>query len=129
MESSKNKLVDYIERAKKILPNITNDMLVENGTIYYRNGNDGTDWDWDENNRSCEFMSFYESSGLGIVKVFFTRRGYIEGYAYPNEGKGEAIALEKEYIGIQEIEDIIEKLYRQADLKYKWNCSIDELDF
>ena len=43
MESSKNKLVDYIERAKKILPNITNDMLVENGTIYYRNGNDGTD--------------------------------------------------------------------------------------
>ena len=45
MESSKNKLVNYIEKAKQLLPNVTNDILVENGTIYYRNGNDGTYWD------------------------------------------------------------------------------------
>ena len=39
------KVLDYINREMAKYPEITPDKLDGNGTIYYRNGNDGTNWD------------------------------------------------------------------------------------
>lgn len=63
-------------------PKITDDMLLENGVVYYMNGNDGTCFDFEMNDRTCEFMSFYKSSNYGFFKIFVSRDGLIDGYAY-----------------------------------------------
>lgn len=42
--------------ARNMYPNVTDDMLDTNGAIYYMNGNDSTPFDWNCNNRLCEFL-------------------------------------------------------------------------
>lgn len=59
----REKVVDYINKAKEKY-NISNDMLLENGSIYYMNGNDGTAFDWDCNDVTCEFICFYKTTDL-----------------------------------------------------------------
>lgn len=54
-----NKVIEYIKKAREMLPEVTDDMLYGNGAIYYMNGNDGTAFDWEANDRCCEFYMFY----------------------------------------------------------------------
>lgn len=119
------KVINYINRGMD--PEITPDMLDENGAIYYRNGNDGTKWDWEENDRTCEFMNYYKSTGYGCVKAFVQSDGYIVGYFYPEEGRGEEIVhLEPEFIGEKEAEDFKNFLNLKFDLFQRWNKDVKE---
>ena len=62
--------------------------------VYYMNGNDGTDFDWDCNGRTCEFFVFYDTEDqLGYVKAYVTRDGNIEGYVWDTERPFDAVAL------------------------------------
>ena len=47
--------------ARKMYPSITDDMLCNNGAIYYMNGNDSTEFDWNMNDRLCEFFVFHKN--------------------------------------------------------------------
>ena len=55
--------------ARSMCPNITDDMLDSNGAIYYMNGNDSTPFDWNCNNRLCEFYVFHKNE-IGFIKAF-----------------------------------------------------------
>ena len=127
MKNVINKLVSYIEDAKKTHPEITPDKLVENGAIYYRNGNDGTKFDWRENHRTCEFMCFYKTTDLGFIKVFIQSDGNMVGYIYLDEGKGEIIKIKPEFIGITEAENFKDYLNLKADLFGLWDKDIIEI--
>ena len=64
-ENVKQQVLNYIrENIRDRFPEVTDSMLIDNGAIYYMNGNDGTDFDFEMNDRTCEFMSFYKSSDL-----------------------------------------------------------------
>lgn len=51
-----------------------------NGAIYYCNGNDGTDFDYDQNDRTCEFCVYYNNGDVAI-KCFVTQSN-IEAYIF-----------------------------------------------
>lgn len=126
----KQQVLDYIkENIRNRFPEITDNMLIENGTVYYMNGNDGTNFDFDINDRTCEFMSFYKSSNYGFFKVYVTRRGVIDGYAYLEEGHGEAIRLEPKHVGAEEAKEFARALQLSADNLKKWDCNIEDIVF
>lgn len=129
-ERVKQQVLNYIrDNIRDRFPEITDDMLIENGTIFYMNGNDGTDFDFDMNDRTCEFMSFYKSSDYGFFKVYVTRSGLIDGYAYLEEGHGEAIRLEPKHIGEKEAKEFARALQLYTDDLKKWDCNIEDIVF
>lgn len=126
----KQQVLDYIrDNIRDRFPEITDDMLLENGTIFYMNGNDGTGFDFGMNDRTCEFMSFYKSSNYGFFKVYVTRDGTITGFAYLEEGHGEAIHLEPEHVGEKEAKEFARALQLYADNLKKWDCNIEDIVF
>ena len=128
----REKVVDYINKVKEKY-NISNDMLLENGSIYYMNGNDGTAFDWDCNDNTCEFMCFYKTTDLGCIKVYVTVWGQIKGYVFLNKGYDEAITLEIE--DITENEKYLElyamnfanALIIKADDLGKFDCKLEDI--
>ncbi len=56
----KQQVLDYIKSSiRDRFSEITDSMLIENGTIFYMNGNDGTNFDFDMNDRTCEFVNMH----------------------------------------------------------------------
>ena len=74
-------------------------------------------------------MSFYKSSNYGFFKVFVTRSGLFDGYAYLEEGRGEAIHLEPKHVGEKEAKEFARALQKYADDLKKWDCNIEEIVF
>ena len=126
----KQQVLDYIKsNIRDRFPEITDDMLIENGTVFYMNGNDGTGFDFSMNDRTCELMSFYKSSNYGFFKIFVTISGLIDGYAYLEEGHGEAIHLEPKNVGEKEAKEFARALQLYADNLKKWDCNIEDIVF
>lgn len=129
-ENVKQQVLNYIrENIRDRFPEIKDNMLIENGTVYYMNGNDGTGFDFDMNDRTCEFMSFYKSTEYGFFKIFVTRSGLIDGYVYLEEGHGEAIKLEPKHVGAKEAKEFARALQIYADDLKKWDCNIEDIVF
>jgi hypothetical protein len=123
------KVVDYIENAKATHPEITNDMLLDNGKIYYMNGNDGTDFDWGANEMTCEFMVFHKDTEYGFIKVNVNKNGTITGYLYLEGGFGKPVVLEGEEIEEDEALLLASLLYLEADQKDIYDEPIDKINF
>lgn len=125
---------DYFEKARKMMPEVTDDMLCDNGDgekIYYMNGNDSTRFDWDCNDRLCEFFMFYKSTEMGFIKVFVNKDDTINGYMYKEEYKygDEPIRLKRERIGEGNALYLTILMDKIADQKQLWDKPIGELDF
>ena len=125
------KFKEQIERIIKVArekhPNITNDMLYDNGSIYYMNGNDGTDFDWDYNDRLCEFYVFHKNE-MGFIKVCVNRNNSINVYIY-EDGGIEPTYKFKEELKELESEDFAIIMNRIADKENLWDQPIDKLDW
>lgn len=61
-----------------------NEVLEKESVIRYMNGNDGTHFDWKENNRLCEFEVFNENKNC-ILKTFVNCNSKVEFYLYKDE--------------------------------------------
>ena len=76
-----NKILTELEQKlqeclRTYLPEISNSELEENGTVYYMNGKNGTEFDWHVNDRLPNFMVFYDDEDkLGAVKASVYRDG------------------------------------------------------
>lgn len=112
---------------RKIYPFITDEDLHSNGAIFYMNGNDGTDFDWNINNRCCEFY-MYHSNEIGFIKLFVNKGDTYTAYIYPN---GEMRATETIRGDLNEGDSLYlaALLYRKADREYIYDAIIDEIDF
>ena len=119
------KVIGYIEtQVKKHCPEVKSEDLTDNGAIYYMNGNDGTDFDWDMNDRVCEFMKFYKSTEYGLIKVFVNRSGKINGYIYKDNGKAQGIKLEDFYISKNEARKFKKYLQENFDDNRLWDSIV-----
>lgn len=78
-------ITNYIKEIRSEYPNITNDMLYNNGEIYYMNGNDGTNFDWGMNDRICEFYVFGKNT-YGFIKLFVNKNDTMKVYVYNDFG-------------------------------------------
>ena len=86
--------------ARKMCPNITNDMLYNNGAIYYMNGNDGTEFDWNMNNRLCEFLVFHKNE-MGFIKAFVNMDNSIDMYIFEDGGMKPTYKFTEEMEGLK----------------------------
>lgn len=109
------------------LPEVNASMLEEDGKVYYMNGDDGTVFDWGTNSRLCEFMSFYDKTGLGAIKVNVLSSGTINVYVY----RDEMTSCFKEYqesITKEEALELAVLMYNIADKKSFYDKAVDTMD-
>lgn len=123
-------LKEIINETRKKFPEVTNDILYDNGAIYYQNGNDGTDFDWKVNDCLCEFMVFYKKSEMGFIKLRVNRNGNIDIYVYNESAytpKHQETVKNLLYSG--DAQDLAATMYIIADKKKLYDTDIEKLDW
>ena len=112
---------------RKKYPLITDEDLHSNGAIFYMNGNDGTDFDWNANEHTSEFYMFHENE-IGFIKLYVNKGDTYTAYVYPN---GEMSAVETVKGDLDEDDGLYlaALLYRKADREYIYDADIGKIDF
>lgn len=108
-------------------PLITDEDLHSNGAIFYMNGNDGTDFDWNANEHTSEFYMYHENE-IGFIKLYVNKGDTYTAYVFPN---GEMSATETIRGDLDEGDSLYlaTLLYRKADREYIYDANINEIDF
>lgn len=114
--------------AREMCPNVTDDMLDTNGAIYYMNGNDSTPFDWNCNNRLCEFLIFHKNE-MGFIKVFVDSDNTIDVCIYETDD-----AMKPTYKFTEEMEKVKANSFANlmnyiADDNGLYDKPINELDW
>lgn len=115
-----NQIVNIINEVREEYPIIGNEL---DGKIYYMNGNDGTDFDWNCNERVCEFMVFHENE-MGYIKLMVYNDNLITIYVYADGGMHPTKELERKYEGSARA--LKNYLYRTFDMNGLWDTTIEE---
>ena len=121
------KIKSVFAEIREKYPLITDEDLLENGAIFYMNGNDGTDFDWNANEHTSEFYIYHENE-IGFIKLYVNKGDTYTAYVYPN---GEMSAIETIRGDLDEGDSLhlATLLYRKADREYIYDTVIDEIDF
>lgn len=118
------------ENINKYLPNVKSNDLEENGTIYYMNGKNGTEFDWYVNEHISDFFVFYnDEKNLGALKLTLYSDGNILIYIYGDKGNKLIQKIETSIkFSAKEMLDLVVILKYEADDKKIFNDSIDKID-
>ena len=119
------------ECLRTYLPEISGSELEENGTVYYMNGKNGTEFDWHVNDRLSDFMVFYDDEDkLGAVKASVYRDGGMLIYVYGDRGKSVRQEIKDMYLDVTEEQmlRLAVMLRNAADDKRIWDAAIGEID-
>lgn len=126
-----NEIKEIIKKnINEYLPEVKPSDLEENGTVYYMNGKNGTEFDWYVNEHLPSFMVFYnDEQNLGAAKLLIHANGKVVLYLY--EDKGNKLIKEIE-TSIEIIEDELFKLAvilkNETEDKDIWDESIDKVN-
>ena len=115
-----NQIISIIDEVKEKYPIIGNEL---DGKIYYMNGNDGTDFDWNCNDHVCEFMVFHENE-MGYIKLMVYKDNEINVYVYADGGMHPTNEL-KYWYNKNPLE-LANFLYRVFDKNNIWDEPIEE---
>lgn len=119
------KVVAFLEEARE-KHGIPKSELEKNGAVIYANGNDGTEFDWECNERLCEFGYGVQDGSVWAFKCYVYNNGESEIYCYPH-GEMQAVGtLKKNLMTASEAEDLY-GLMMIADYKRKFDCTLDEI--
>lgn len=118
------------ENISKYLPDISKENLEEDGTIYYMNGKNGTEFDWYVNEKISDFFVFYnDSENLGAVKMTVYCDGYTIIYIYDENGHHLKQEVETDiHISEEELFHFAVLLKNTMDENLIWDKSIDQID-
>lgn len=86
------KLKDYFEECRKLMPDVIDDMLCDDGDgekIYYMNWNRGTKTEWLYNQRLSEFCMFFKKTARVFVKIYVNSDDTMSAEMYAEESKKE----------------------------------------
>ena len=96
-------------------PEITDDLLLDDGEIYYQNREVGTEYDWIENGRTCDFMICYASwPQFGFIRIVGKKAGAIKVCVY-NDNQMDPIETSEVPFSAAAIHDLNVALYYAAD--------------
>lgn len=123
----KNEIIRIMQEARRMCPEITDDQLCENGAIYYMNGNDGTRFDWKENNHLCEFFVFHKNE-KGFIKVYINKNNSVDIFIFPDAGR---FSIKEMKMQLQNVsaEDFMKLMLRIAEQEGLDDASIDEMNW
>lgn len=124
----KEKLKEFLGLHETCTPNITDEMLDANGAIYYMNGNDSTPFDWNCNNRLCEFLIFHKNE-MGFIKAFVNSDNTIDIYIYETDDAMRSTYKFTEKMENLKASDFAKIMNYIADDNKLWDKPIDELDW
>ena len=111
---------------------VPEDQLLENGAIFYENGADGTEFDWQMNERLCEFMSYWRSSKMGFIKIFINNDGSAEYYVYDENSMKPRLSgtfAKDTFFGEKSALELAAVMKTIADDQGKFDKSINALDW
>lgn len=123
----KREIERIIGVARKMCPEITDDMLDAGGAIYYMNGNDSTPFDWNMNDRLCEFYVFHKDE-RGFIKAMVNSDSSIDVYIYADGGNKPTYKFTEEMEGLK-AGSFARVMNYIADENSLWDKPIDELDW
>lgn len=112
---------------RKKYPQITDNDLDSQGAIFYMNGNDGTDFDWNANKNTSEFYMYHKNE-IGFIKLYVNKGDTYTAYVYPN-GEMSATEIIKGDLDTGDSLYLAALLYRKADRKYIYDKPIENIDF
>lgn len=127
-----NKVLDYIRKARERYPEITDNMLYQNGTPAYDNSFNGTKANWSSNGSTNPFCVYYnDENKTCFARVFVNEKGSINGYIYPKKANGEMdfVYLEAEAFDKDEARYLATLLQLEADAKALYCAFVNEIDF
>lgn len=112
---------------RKKYPLIAEEDLYDKGAIFYMNGNDGTDFDWNTNGHCSELYMYHENE-VGFIKLFVSANDTYTAYVYPN---GEMSAVETIKGDLEEGDSLYLAtiLHRKADMNGIFDKNINNIDF
>ena len=114
-------------RIREKCPLIADEDLRSNGAIFYMNGDNGTDFDWNINDHTSEFYMYHENK-VGFIKLYVNRGDTYTAYVYPN-GEMRAVATIKGDLDEGDSSYLATLLYYKADREHIYDAIIDEIDF
>lgn len=96
-------------------------------TVYYMNGQNGTEFDYHTNRHLPPFMVFHKN-GSGYMKVFFNKDDTVDVYLYP---KGEQRPAQTAHADLAEGTTAMlgGLLLKQADDQKVWDSALKKIDF
>ena len=112
---------------RKRCPLIADEDLRDNGAIFYMNGKDGTNYDWNVNEHTSEFYMYHKNE-IGFIKLYVNKGDTYTAYVYPN-GEMSAVATIRGDLDEGDSLFLTALLYRKADWEYIYDANIDEIDF
>lgn len=129
---SMNKVLEKVvkigeEAISKYLPEVELKMLEESGKLYYMNDIDGTLFDWQMNERLCEFMSFYNESGMGAVKINVLADGIVNVYLFKDNAKS-CFYSYQEFLNKDEVLELAVLMYNIADKKELYGKAVNDMN-
>ena len=124
----KKEVERIFEMARKVCPDVTDEMLDDNGAIYYMNGNEGTPFDWKVNGRLCEFF-IYHKNEAGFIKTYIHKDNTFLVYVYEDGGQKPTHEAIKGVLQTVEASSFAEVMNCIADARGLYNMPINELDW
>lgn len=124
----KNLMIDCI---KKYIPDISINDLEDNGSVFYMNGKNGTEFDWYVNEKISDFMIFYnDRNNMGAVKTTLFNNGALLTYVYGDRGKTilQEVKSYIEDVTEDEILSLAIILRNEADDKKIWDENIEKIN-
>ena len=115
---------------KEYLPDVDSSELEGNGSIYYMNGKNGTEFDWYVNDKLSDFMMFYnDKENMGAMKATLYKNGALLIYVYGDRGKSIAQEISTRLeVSEQELQSLSALLRNEADDKKIWDADIEQID-
>lgn len=121
-------VADYIREWLAKYPN--QDGSHDEPNIYYMNGNDGTDFDWECNDRTCEFIVFYEEEPkLGHIKAYVTKEGKIKGVVWDTQRWQDGVDTEPQSLDRDpdKAQRLAETFMRELESRYDYGAGYDKI--
>ena len=114
----------------KYLPDVKSNDLEDNGTIYYMNGNNGTEFDWYANEKLSNFMVFYnDKDNLGAVKLIVYKSCNIYLYIYGERGNKLVKEVKNSLdVTYDELLDLAIILKNETDEKCIWDSDVKKIN-
>lgn len=115
------RLIDFLKEIKAKYSE------VDTNEIIYANGNDGTDFDWSENNHLCEFGFEKKDGGAWLIKCIVGKQGKASVYYYPNGAFRPAEEISRQLFSPEEMITLYHIMYNSTDKCGLYDVALSEV--
>lgn len=119
-------IVDFLMEVREKYPDAKVDC---NGEITYGNGNDGTEFDYEANDRLCEIGWGIEDGTVWAFKCLVDRSGHATIYCYPHGEVKPVETITRDILTPGEVDRLYRILMRACDDRGIYDATLDQVDW